>query len=173
MKRRRGKRAARFQAGDWKRLLDEAANDFQRKAPAEELTEQQKTANAVRRAEAKVGLSELTRARVQLCSNGIAPGNDETLRELTDPELRPAELTEQLPAEATTHRPERPLDLDDRQLREALRSACKGSAADLAGVRYEHLRVLMDDERAWREFHLLVREAYHGNPPMVRGAKHS
>ena len=32
---------------------------------------------------------------------------------------------------------------------EALRSAGKGSAQDLAGTRYEHLRVLLDDDELW------------------------
>ena len=42
--------------------------------------------------------------------------------------------------------------LDKMGLASALRSAGRGSAADLSGLRYEHLRVLLDDEWAWAKF---------------------
>ena len=35
---------------------------------------------------------------------------------------------------------------------DALRTAGRGSAADLAGMRYEHLRVLLDDDSGWGRF---------------------
>eukprot|EP00973_Karenia_brevis_P032268 4448510-Karenia_brevis.AAC.1 len=41
---------------------------------------------------------------------------------------------------------------------QALRGAGRGSAADLAGARYEHYRVLMEDEDAWSAFCLLIQE---------------
>jgi len=53
---------------------------------------------------------------------------------------------EQLPAE--------PLKLDSSKVLEALRSAGRGSAQDLSGTRYEHLRVLLEDEELWN---VLVR----------------
>ena len=43
---------------------------------------------------------ELTRARLLLDSLGLAPGTPETLTELSDPALRPPELTTALPEKA-------------------------------------------------------------------------
>ena len=48
--------------------------------------------------------------------------------------------------------PPGPIWLDVDFLREALRSARRGAAADLSGTRYEHLRVLLEDETLWGDF---------------------
>ena len=42
-------------------------------------------------------LREISRARVQLESDGLAPGNVDTLNELTNPALRPSVITEPIP----------------------------------------------------------------------------
>ena len=47
---------------------------------------------------ATVRLRELSRARLALTSAGLAPGNEATLQELTNEELRPQELSELLPS---------------------------------------------------------------------------
>ena len=39
--------------------------------------------------------------------------------------------------------------ISSTRLMDALRSAGRGSAQDLAGMKYEHLRVLMEDDEAW------------------------
>ena len=57
---------------------------------------------------------------------------------------------------------------------EALRGAGRGSAADLAGNRYEHYRVLMDDEAAWAAHVQAVRKKRlirggQGDGPLVNG----
>ena len=84
-----------------------------------------------------------------LDSLGLAPGSKETLDELKDENLRPAELTAELPENTFSFSPDRPVKLESGSLMRALKSAGRGSARDLAGMRYEHLRVLLDDEDAW------------------------
>eukprot|EP00959_Pyramimonas_sp_CCMP1952_P333394 6981102-Pyramimonas_sp.AAC.1 len=51
--------------------------------------------------------------------------------------------------------------LDPAQLLTALRSAGRGSAPDLAGMRYEHLRVLLEEEDMWDLF-AVVAQSYAG-----------
>ena len=42
--------------------------------------------------------------------------------------------------------------IDVVKLQQALRTAGRGSAPDLSGTRYEHLRVLMEDDELWPLF---------------------
>ena len=100
----------------------------------------------------KVRLREVTRARVALTSQGVAPGNEATLQQLTDETLRPRELTAPVPVEVLHKQPASPLQLDADKLLQALRTAGRGSAPDLSGSRYEHYRVLMEDEELWGLF---------------------
>ena len=77
-------------------------------------------------------MREIRRARVQLTSLGIEPGTHATLNELRDEALRPQRLSEQLPVDATGFAPRNPLKLRAKEVAEALRSAGRGSAPDLA-----------------------------------------
>ena len=97
-------------------------------------------------------LREVRRARVLLTSSGLAPGSADTLRELTDEELRPRQPGAPLPDEALRFMPDAPLRVDPEELKRALRARGRGSAPDLSGTRYEHLRVLLEDETAWAMF---------------------
>ena len=74
---------------------------------------------------------------------------------------RPASL----PAEAVEHRPEKPLEFNCFKLLEALRSAGRGSAQDLAGMRYEHLRVLVEDDQMWSLFGDLAQDFAQAEVP--------
>ena len=103
----------------------------------------------LKQAESKIRLREISRARVQLTSAGMALGNDETLRELTDPELRPNEVTMEIPEHFYSFQATEIFKMDPDGLLSALRSAGRGSAQDLAGARYEHYRVLIEDEDLW------------------------
>ena len=87
-------------------------------------------------------LREIRRARLALTSTGVAPGNAETLLELRDEARRPRQLAAPLPEEALHHVPETTLRLELGELAKALRAGGRGSAPDLAGMRYEHLRVV-------------------------------
>ena len=121
--------------------------------------------NVLDAAVSKVRRGELSRARRLLDSHGLAPGTPETLRELRDESLRPTELSEPLPADALNFIPNEPLKLSSSSLLSALKSAGRGSARDLSGMRYEHLRVLMDDDDAWGEFVALGQRMARGEIP--------
>ena len=105
-------------------------------------------------AERKIRQREITRARILLTSSGLAPGSPETLAELRNRDLRPRELSERIPGNVLTDQPLTSLTLDRNHLLTALRTAGRGSAPDLAGMRYEHLRVLLDDDddNLWQLF---------------------
>ena len=130
-------RLRRFLKGEWRSLLDEAAASWH---PAGQAELDEETAIARRReeAEAKIRLREVSRARTVLTSSGLAPGTKDTLNKLRS--QRPAE-PKPLPAEATGYRPppSSRLKVDRKMLIAALRGAGRGSAQDLAGMRYAHL----------------------------------
>ena len=102
-------------------------------------------------------MREISRARVQLSSCGLAQGNTETLNELRNPLLRPSVPNEEIPQDILNFRPTEKIKIDATQLMDALRSAGRGSAQDLAGMRYEHLRVLIEDDEAWCTFTQLAQ----------------
>ena len=131
-------RLRRFQAGEWVELLADA-----RGQAAEDADRGPRpSASPLLVAEAKVRLGEVSRARQILTSPGLAPGTQATLEQLTDPDLRPQALAAPLPEGLLEFEPTRVLVLDRGRLANALRGAGRGSAADLSGTRYEHLRVL-------------------------------
>ena len=135
-----------FTQGEWIALLDEAVAKPKRVAPVR--TDEEEERIRLQQVMQKIKLREISRARVVLTSSGVAPGTEATVAELTDPELRPTELSEQIPEACRSCAGVPPIELDADELLAALRSAGRGSAPDLSGTRYEHLRVLIEDEAA-------------------------
>ena len=123
-------RFKRFCRGEWMALLVEAAASNRQRQGATK-TLDSLAAQRGAQAEAKVRLREVTRARVQLTSLGLAPGIKATLDELTNPDLRPPRPTAPIPAQLLEQLPAEPLKLDSTKVLEALRSAGRGSAQDL------------------------------------------
>ena len=158
-------RLSRFQQGDWLALLHEAEARNGQHSHAREHGEEEVRRRRREEAEKKVRLREVSRARVLLTSSGLAPGNEATYDQLTDRDRRPRELSEELPAEALLHVPAQPIQLDEGMLARSLRQAGRGSAADLAGMRYEHLRVLLEDEDAWSLFTTLAQDFAQATVP--------
>ena len=155
-------RYRRFRAGDWTGLLrDSAATQRHQHAGDSHSAEDKKLAEA----SGKVRMREVRRARLHLTSSGLAPGTPATLAQLRDPARRPAALSEALPPEATSYRPARSVNLEWASLANALRSAGRGSAADLAGARYEHYRVLMEEKETWAEFADLIQDFVRAKVP--------
>ena len=138
-------RFRKFNRGEWLDLLKEAADNCPEPAHRE-LDEETAAEKRREQAESKVRMREVRRARLLLTSLGLAPGDDETLAELTNTDLRPVRLAEEVPAHLLTFAPEAKVKLNKRVVLEALRAAGKGSAQDLSGTRYEHLRVCLDDD---------------------------
>ena len=151
--------------GDWDMLLQEARRSAhqgparRRSAPDDDSTLRRERACTL------VRLGEVSRARQALTSPALALGNEATLRELQDPALRPPALTEELPEEAMSLRPETPLQLDNNFLIRALRGARRGSAPGLSGTRAEHLKVLLEDEHTWDLFSQLANAYARGEVP--------
>ena len=143
-------RARLFLAGQWCELLREASDSISRaqqkpgNLPVEEQLQKRRT-----EAEQKVRLKELSRARTHLTSLGLAPGTPETLAELTNEAKRPPACTEAIPLELLNFQPDAKVILEPNLLENVLRSSGRGSAPDLSGTRYEHIRVLLDDETDW------------------------
>ena len=80
-------RFQKFMRGDWTDLLKAS----RQQAKVFEVTEDEEAAKTRRRkgAESKVRMREISKARLHLTSDGIAPGSEETLNQLRDPTLRP------------------------------------------------------------------------------------
>ena len=157
-------RLRRYQQGDWAALLEESVQSRSR-TKSRPVDEEAARAALREDAEKKVRLRELSKSRALLTSSGLAPRNDDTLAQLTDRELRPRELSAPLPAAAVSHRPVQKLELDRQKLLEALRRAGRGSAQDLAGMRYEHVRVLVEDDDLWALFGDLIQEFARAEAP--------
>ena len=154
-------RMRRFQQGDWASLLEEAASEAT-KQPRRQSGKGHRP-SIHEQAERKVQNRELSRARTLLTSSGLAPGNQETLEKLRK---RPcSDRPQAIPAEALQYQPTQKLQLDRFELLRALRSAGRGSAQDLAGMRYEHLRVLLDDDEAWEAFSGLAQDFARADVP--------
>ena len=79
-------------------------------------------------------------------SNGLAPGNRNTLDELRNRERRPPTAREPSPLEVASRVPERPFDLDEEVFRN-LRSARRGAAPGPSGMTCEHLQPILESDR--------------------------
>ena len=157
-------RMRRFQSGDWAALLHEAAAD-QPQRTSKALDGEAARNHRREGAERKVRMREISRARTLLTSNGLAPGDDATLSKLTDRELRPRQLSQEIPAAALAHQPSHEIELEADRLTRALRTAGRGSAQDLAGMRYEHLRVLLEDDGLWELFRGMAQDFARAKVP--------
>ena len=91
-------------------------------------------------------------------SSGIAPGNARTLIELRDPARRPPSLHEPLPAGAVAYTPAVPVRLDADLFAKVLQSTRRGLSPGLCGIRYEHLKLCLEDDGA---LELLIDAAEH------------
>ncbi|MEC7231521.1 MAG: hypothetical protein VXW31_01135, partial [Planctomycetota bacterium] len=138
-------RAARFFAGDWQELLTEARAQAVTRHPRRQLSPEEEARRRRAQACQQVRMGEVSRARQALLAAELAPGTEETLTELTNPELRPAHPAEALPPEVRNDNPPRPLELNRTHLQQALRTARRGTAPGLSGTRAEHLKVLLED----------------------------
>ena len=80
------------------------------------------------RAERLVQVGELSSARQALEGAALAPGNEATLRQLTDASRRPPQPREPLPPEVLNHVPPFAFDVDEDVFNRNLRLSKKGTA---------------------------------------------
>ena len=165
------RRLERFLAGDWVALLEETTrNDGAQPRPGRTNHSDDADDSRARKLEAAckcVRLNEVSRARQLLTITGLAPGNETTRQQLTDPAKRPPTLTRLIPAEMLSDVPPSAFQLDLDKLKETLSTARKGRAADLFGTRLEHLRVLLDSGH-WDAFAAMAKAFTNADvPPSV------
>ena len=89
----------------------------------------------------KVRIGEVSRARQCLTGAPVAPGTDDTFRELQD--RRPQVQRSELPREVLEFVPE-PVELNRKTFFDSMRSAPRGSSAGPGGCTYEHLKLMLD-----------------------------
>ena len=100
-------RAARFFAGDWAELLEEARAQAVTRRPRRRLGPEEEARRRRAKACLQVRLGEVSRARQELLAAELAPGTQETLEELTNPDLRPPRPSELLAPEVFGYTPPR------------------------------------------------------------------
>ena len=141
-------RASAFQRGDWLQLLQAARRACR---PAQDAPPTDPAAIAERKRHQacfKVKQGELSRARQVLTTCDLAPGTEATWAALTDPVRRPREPRTTIAQDVLHHQPDQPPHLTTRAVAAALRSARRGCAPGLSGMRAEHLKLLLQDSEA-------------------------
>ena len=124
-------RATRFCRGDWLALLDEAHQVPQARGPAIPTSEQEATRQKRAKAVRKVQLAEVSHGRQALMQAALAPGNNNTLVQLTDEDQRPQQLSEPIPADLLEWVPPSPVNFDRRRFLSNARSAHRGVSGGL------------------------------------------
>ena len=153
-------RARDFDNGKWEELWNQAkeCSNYGRRRTAgnEEAAKKAKLDRACH----LVRLGEVSHARQSLVGYSLAPGDEETLRQLLDKEARPERLTEDLPDDVRNFQPTREVKLDKHLLLNTLRGLRRGLSGGLSGLKNEHLKILLPDTEALEYLesaaHLLV-----------------
>ena len=137
-----------FARGSWSNLLleasvkcDDAATAHARKRRTHQVGDVQRRAA---RALALVQMGELSAGRQALEGAELAPGSEETLRELRNPLKRPPRARAPLPPRVLEHDPGRPFELEEDRFAQVLRSSRRGAAAGPSGMTSDHLRPVLD-----------------------------
>ena len=144
-----GELRARFDAfarGDWSDLLAAARQSTTRERQSQSGTSTSSAGDLAQRACDKVRLEECTRARQILTASPLAPGNAETLNELSDPQKRPPRALAPIPPEVLQFEPTSAVAIPFNLFVSCLLSAPRGSSGVPGSTTYEHLKVALDDE---------------------------
>ena len=102
----------------------------------------------LQRAQILVSKGELSHASRLIRSNGMAEGNDATLNQLRDVNLRPPQRLREISPEVMNYRSDEDVQLDFDRFVANLRSSRRGLSGGLSGHRNEHLKCCLDDEGA-------------------------
>ena len=137
-----------FDAGQWDGLLASSRQTARHHGRRQTRSEHDELEAKLRAATSLVEQGELSHAARILRSSGLVDGNTATLGELRDPARRPPQLQEQLPEEAVHYEPLAQLKPDGASFVKALQTARRGLSPGLCGIRYEHLKVCLEDDVA-------------------------
>ena len=160
-----------FDTGRWDQLLTSARSSATRPRTSKRTRdpESQKLDQALRLAK----MGELSHAARVLSSSGLAAGTDATLRELRDPQLRPAEPAEPFPDGLHAFQPAGMLTLDRQLFGDVLRQTRRGLSAGLWGARYEHYNICLENDTAFEALgNVAERLARAQVPVAIRDALH-
>ena len=117
------------------------------------------------RAEKLVSIGELSAARQALEGASVAPGTLRTLQELTNPEKRPAWPRSPIPPDIDGFEPEEQLDLSSEAFFKNIRKARHGAVGGPSGMTVEHLRPLLECDRALDSLHKFALIMVQGEVP--------
>ena len=119
------KRIRLFDEGQWGLLLESSrATQNKRRTPCNTQPDSDADwAAKLEKAEKLAGQGELSSAARLLRSNGLAPGNNNTLQQLCDPLLRPRHRLLDFPPEVLNYTPDEPVQMDRDLFIANLRSA--------------------------------------------------
>ena len=167
----RNKLSSRFEAfnkGEWIGLI-EASIVCNAQAAQSRRRQRRRGAHDVEqraiRAETLIQVGELSHARQVLEGADLAPGNQATLDVLRDQSRRPALSREPLPEELTNFTPTRAFELDESKFNKNLQSSRRGAAAGPSGMTMEHLRSLLDNDRALHSFFCVAEQFARAQVP--------
>ena len=124
-----------FAAGKWMQLLhasrkcdEEASVAMHRKRRRD--TQSNEMERRAARALSLVQMGELSSGRQALEGASLAPGSEQTLNSLRDPERRPPRPRDPIPRDILEHQPAIPFELAEFQFVVNLRTSRRGAAAD-------------------------------------------
>ena len=105
-------RYRQFVQGEWSELLEAARGAANKKTVRKELNEEEEQQKVLREAVRLVRLGELSKARQALLAAKLAPGTQETLDKLNNPEKRPPRALVPLSEEVLNTQPDTPVRLN-------------------------------------------------------------
>ena len=117
------------------------------------------------RALALVQMGELSAGRQALEGAELAPGTQQTLESLRDPNRRPPRTVDALPVRIMEHEPAERFQLDEHKFATNLRKSRRGAAAGPSGMTTDHLRPVLDNPRDSHLFFQLGEQLAQGHPP--------
>ena len=157
-----------FFSGEWDQLLQDSESTTQATPPAQ--APASSTENRAQRAIHLTRLGELSRARQALLSQPLAPGTQNTLQQLTNPEARPQQPYAPIGPAILQWRPANPVQVPPHLFTTNLRRARRGAPGP-SGLTAEIAKVLLDDPAATQAFsQVCCRLAQANIPPIIATA---
>ena len=143
-------RFAAFSKGEWAQLVDASLEWSHLKAQSATKRRRREQKDELGRLAARalglVQLGELSAGRQALEGARLAPGTEETLQVLRDPEKRPPRPRERLSEAVREVRPEK-FDLDEKLFLQCVRSSRRGVAGGPSGITADHLQPILESGR--------------------------
>ena len=165
-----------FVEGRWADLVNESIQSALLGSEAARRKRRRKedddVARRAARVEKLVSVGELSAVRQALEGASVAPGTLRTLRELTNPEKRPVRPRSPIPPDIDGYEPEEQLNLSPEALFKNIWKARRGAAGGPSGMTVEHLRPLLECDRALDSLHKFAHIMARGEAdriePVVR-----